>query len=96
MKGWGKMEPVRTCIGCRQKANKSALVRVIARDGRVVVDDTATAPGRGAWLHPTASCGAEAIKRKALSRALKADITNTDDVATIDHRKTKAERLMDN
>lgn len=82
------MEPVRTCIGCRQQAEKSALVRVIARDGQVVVDETATAPGRGAWLHPTVSCGAEAIKRRAFGRALKADVTNIDAVAfmTIDNK----------
>ena len=71
------MEPVRTCIGCRQKAEKSALVRVIATDGRVEVDESATAPGRGAWLHPTPQCGEKAVKHKAFGRALRTEITDT-------------------
>ena len=71
------MEPVRTCIGCRQKADKSALVRVIVSDGRVDLDETGSAPGRGAWLHPTPECGNEAVKRKAFGRALRAEVTDT-------------------
>jgi predicted RNA-binding protein YlxR (DUF448 family) len=71
------MEPVRTCIGCRQQAEKSALVRVIATDGRVEVDETTSASGRGAWLHLNPQCSAEAVKRKAFGRALRTDITDT-------------------
>ncbi|MEO5920556.1 MAG: YlxR family protein, partial [Pseudolysinimonas sp.] len=46
------MEPVRTCLGCRQRAPRSSLLRVVARDGRAVVDTAARLPGRGAWVHP--------------------------------------------
>ncbi|HXR44704.1 MAG TPA: YlxR family protein [Pseudolysinimonas sp.] len=67
------MEPVRTCLGCRQRAPRSSLVRVVARDGRVVVDTTARLPGRGAWLHPSRECAATALQRKAFGRALRAD-----------------------
>ncbi|WP_166981382.1 YlxR family protein [Paramicrobacterium fandaimingii] len=65
------MEPVRTCIGCRMRAERSSLLRVVARDFVVVVDETASLPGRGAWLHPTDVCCKRAVKRRALGRALR-------------------------
>jgi predicted RNA-binding protein YlxR (DUF448 family) len=71
------MEPVRTCIGCRQRSEKSALLRVIQVDGQVVPDETGSQPGRGAWLHPTSQCCNEAVKRKAFGRALRAEIIDT-------------------
>lgn len=68
--------PVRTCIGCRKRAAKRELLRVTAGsdgDGHPVVvpDPTATAPGRGAHLHPTKECYDLAVRRKAFTRALK-------------------------
>lgn len=65
------MEPVRTCVGCRSRASRSSLLRVVARDQRVVVDEAATMPGRGAWLHPATECVELAVRRKALGRALR-------------------------
>jgi predicted RNA-binding protein YlxR (DUF448 family) len=52
------------------------LLRVTAgadADGRpaVVPDPTATAPGRGAHLHPTTECYDLAVRRKAFGRALR-------------------------
>lgn len=37
----------------------------------VVPDPGATAPGRGAHLHPTAECYQLAVRRKAFGRALR-------------------------
>ncbi len=73
-----RTDPVRTCVGCRERAAKRELLRVTAGsdpDGRpaVVPDPTATAPGRGAHLHPTAECYELAVRRKAFGRALRAD-----------------------
>ncbi len=65
------MEPVRTCIGCRSRAPRSSLLRVVASDSVVVVDESAAMPGRGAWLHPRAECMQKAMQRKAFSRALR-------------------------
>lgn len=65
------MEPVRTCLGCRMREGTSTVVRVIARDGELVVDRSATLPGRGAWVHATRDCIESAINRKAFGRALK-------------------------
>ncbi|MES1170320.1 MAG: YlxR family protein [Leifsonia sp.] len=84
------MEPVRTCLGCRQRAPRSSLVRVVARDGRAVVDSAARLPGRGAWVHPDRECVASALQRKALSRALRAAPLETSDL------NEWAEKTMDN
>ncbi|WP_275403779.1 YlxR family protein [Nocardioides jishulii] len=70
------MGPVRTCVGCRQRAAKSELLRVVVgpgSDGRpaVVPDPASTAPGRGAHLHPTVECYELAVRRRAFSRALR-------------------------
>ena len=63
-------------MGCRKRAAKRELLRVTAgsdSDGRpaVVPDPTATAPGRGAHLHPTQECYDLAVRRKAFCRALR-------------------------
>lgn len=69
--------PVRTCVGCRERATRSELLRVTAGSdestGRPVVlpDPGATAPGRGAHLHPTPGCYDLAVRRKAFARALR-------------------------
>ena len=65
------MEPVRTCLGCRARADTSTLLRIVAREGEVVPDPSATLPGRGAWVHPTTTCIETAVKRRAFGRALR-------------------------
>ena len=67
------MEPVRTCLGCRQRDARSHLMRFVSRDGMVVADAAASLSGRGAWVHPTRDCIDTALKRKAFGRALKAE-----------------------
>jgi predicted RNA-binding protein YlxR (DUF448 family) len=64
------------CIGCRDRAAKSELLRVTAGSddhGRlaVVPDPAAIRPGRGAHLHPTAACYDLAMRRRAFGRALR-------------------------
>ncbi|WP_081998678.1 YlxR family protein [Sinomonas humi] len=69
-----KAQPLRTCIGCRQSAPRSVLLRLV-RDPedpqRVVVDPRRRLPGRGAWLHPDRACLTQAVKRRAFSRAFR-------------------------
>ena len=63
--------PVRTCVGCRARAAKSELLRVVVVDGDAVIDVRGRLPGRGAHLHPDPGCLALAVRRKALPRALR-------------------------
>ena len=69
-------QPQRTCIGCRERAAKSELLRVVAgsdAEGRPALrpDPDGRAPGRGAHLHPTTECYELAVRRKAFGRALR-------------------------
>lgn len=63
--------PVRTCVGCRKRAAKSELLRVVARGGACLPDPSARQPGRGAYLHPVPGCLEVAQRRRALARALR-------------------------
>ncbi len=67
--------PVRTCVGCRVRASRAVLLRVVAVEAG---DITVVAPdphlrlaGRGAWLHPDLSCLELAERRRAIPRALR-------------------------
>lgn len=84
------MEPVRTCVGCRTRASRSTLIRVVVSNGEIVFDERAVLPGRGAWLHPTPECLTSAVRKSALARALRVSSTlslsGAEDMQTIEKR----------
>lgn len=63
--------PVRTCVGCRAKAAKADLLRVVAAGGVLAPDPFGRLPGRGANVHPDLACVALAERRRAFPRALR-------------------------
>ncbi|WP_163572866.1 YlxR family protein [Fodinicola feengrottensis] len=63
--------PVRTCVGCRERAVATDLLRVVLVGHEVVADPAHRLPGRGAWLHPVEGCLALAERRRAFGRALR-------------------------
>ena len=67
--------PQRTCVACREINEKKTLIRVVRTPEGVCIDPTGRKPGRGAYLHDTKECWEKALKRGALDRALKAEIT---------------------
>ncbi len=77
---------MRTCVGCRNRAPASTLLRVVASvDAGVnalVVDPRHRLPGRGAYLHVDPACLAKAERRRAFVRALRvAGILDTGELA---------------
>ncbi|MFC7218301.1 YlxR family protein [Streptomyces polyrhachis] len=64
--------PERTCVGCRERAAKDDLLRVVMTEGACVPDPRGTLPGRGAYLHPAKTCLDLAVRRRAFVRALRA------------------------
>src|SRR5262245_61109347 len=74
-----RVSPVRTCVGCRERAAKSDLLRIVAEgDGEtraVVPDEAGRKAGRGAHVHPTLACLTLAERRRAFQRALRLDGT---------------------
>ncbi|NLB47266.1 MAG: YlxR family protein [Microbacteriaceae bacterium] len=84
------MDPLRTCVSCRKRANRDELLRVVLCDGQLRVDDRAVLPGRGAWVHPTTTCVRQAVSRAVFARALKA--SGSLDASPLENR---LETLMD-
>lgn len=62
------------CAGCRERADKAVLIRIVARDGVGMVDATKTQPGRGVYLHPQFGCLEQAVKRRSMGRLLRTEI----------------------
>ncbi|WP_330287445.1 YlxR family protein [Streptomyces sp. NBC_00576] len=63
--------PERTCVGCRERAAKKELLRIVAVEGECVPDHRGTLPGRGAYVHPALVCLDLAVRRRAFPRALR-------------------------
>ena len=64
--------PERTCVGCRERAAKRDLLRIVVIEGECVPDDRGTLPGRGAYVHPALVCLDLAVRRRAFPRAFRA------------------------
>ncbi len=63
-------------MGCRRKASKSELLRVVRRrEGGVAVDPGANTAGRGAYVHRDDQCITVAVRTGSMARALKTSIT---------------------
>ncbi|MFB7501229.1 YlxR family protein [Streptomyces sp. NPDC056161] len=63
--------PERTCVGCRQRAAKIELLRIVVAGDACVPDPRGTLPGRGAYVHPVPVCLDQAVRRRAFPRALR-------------------------
>lgn len=74
--------PQRTCVGCRSTAPKRGFVRVVrTAAGRVQVDPTGKAAGRGAYLCANPACWEVALKRGRLGQSLRVPINEEDRLA---------------
>lgn len=58
-------------MGCRERAAKRDLLRIVAIEGICAPDPRGTLPGRGAYLHPASVCLDLAVRRRAFPRAFK-------------------------
>ena len=73
-----KKIPQRQCMGCRERADKRSLIRVVRlTDGNVMLDFSGKLNGRGAYLCPKMECLQKARKSKALERSLEVPIPET-------------------
>lgn len=66
---------IRRCAACREHADRAELVRICrAPDGRIFLDESGKADGRGVWVHPTRGCVDMLIKRRAVNASLGAPL----------------------
>jgi len=74
-----RAEPLRTCVGCRNRVAASDLLRIVVEESsggetrRLIPDLRGGMPGRGAHVHPDPDCLALAERRRAFGRALRAE-----------------------
>lgn len=72
-------EPLRMCAGCRERAPKKSLIRIVRTpEGELILDARDKAPGRGAYICRKTECLKKAQKSRSIERAL--NITIPDDV----------------
>ena len=70
-----KKIPQRQCMGCRERKEKRALIRVVRTpEGAVCLDFSGKLNGRGAYLCPDPECLKKAQKAKSLERSLEVAI----------------------
>ena len=70
-----KKIPQRQCMGCRERKEKRALIRVVRTpEGAVCLDFSGKLNGRGAYLCPNTECLKKAQKTKSLERSLEVAI----------------------
>lgn len=68
----------RTCIVTRRQAAPEAMIRFVrAPDGALTPDIRSRLPGRGAYVTARAELVAEAVRKHAFARTLKAKVTTT-------------------
>lgn len=67
--------PMRTCVITKEKLPKQELIRIVRTpEGKVIVDETGKANGRGAYLKKDIATFEKAQKGKALNRHLEVEI----------------------
>lgn len=60
------------CIACREMKNKKDLLRVVKnKEGKIFVDETGKANGRGAYICRDTACLEKLKKQKILNKAFK-------------------------
>ena len=70
-----KKIPQRQCMGCRERKEKRAMLRVVrGTDGAVTLDFSGKLNGRGAYVCPDSECLKKAQKSRALERCLEVPI----------------------
>ena|GEM_PF-525359 len=69
-----RTEPVRTCLGCRERSDRNTMLRLVVSGTagshvQLLPDPTGARPGRGGWIHP--HCLDQAIARRGFGRAFR-------------------------
>ena len=68
-------QPERSCVGCRKRAPKADLLRIVRSAAGARVDLIGSASGRGAYVHRDPTCADAAVRRGALASALRSGLT---------------------
>ncbi len=71
-----KHVPERSCIVCKAQRDKSELLRIVKTpEGEVVIDTSGKKAGRGAYVCRCKDCVFGMIKKRALNRSFKTELS---------------------
>ena len=72
-----KTVPQRTCLRCKESKDIKELIRIVKQnDGKIFIDKTGKANGRGAYICNNIECLEKAIKSKRLENNFETKIDN--------------------
>lgn len=72
-----KKIPLRKCLGCNEMKPKKELLRIVrSPEGKVSIDKTGKAAGRGCYICQDIECLEKAIKAKRVQNALEVQVDN--------------------
>ena len=74
--------PQRMCIACRGSDGKRDLIRLVRVADGVLLDETGKKAGRGAYVHPQATCWEKALAGALIQKALRTKIS-ADNLTTL-------------
>ena len=70
-----KKIPMRTCVVTKEKLPKQELIRIVrTKEGKVIIDETGKANGRGAYLKKDLEVFEKARISKVLNRHLEVEV----------------------
>lgn len=70
-----KKVPMRRCIGCMESKDKNELIRIACYEGKITVDPSGKAKGRGVYLCRNHECMEKAKKKNAVQRSLQTEMS---------------------
>lgn len=69
-----RSKPLRRCIGCAERREKSSMIRIVRTpEGELEIDTRGKVPGRGCYVCVQPSCVARGLSGGKLARALRMD-----------------------
>lgn len=76
--------PMRRCVGCMESKDKKELIRIAIYEGKLTVDPSGKAKGRGIYLcKNNPQCFENAVKRKAFERAVQGRVADEEKEALL-------------
>ena len=77
-----KHKPQRTCVVCRETKDKRELIRIVRTpEGKVSIDPTGKANGRGAYLCRKVECIEQGLQKGRVARALQVNLSAAELIA---------------
>ena len=86
---------MRRCVGCMTSKEKNQLIRIAGYEGKVSVDMTGKAKGRGVYICPDEDCLKKALKRNAIQRSLDIQVDEAVKEQLAEDLKKAIEELTD-